>query len=244
MNEKIWGIIGGVALLLALLSPLVLGSAKKVEKLFSAAEELYERKDYTGAIEKYNEALKESNKLGANTERIDSDFATLANLKIALCYYHLVEKTRDVNYYQDALVHIKKVWYRAHVPKHQEELTYLWAEILYKIGNRDQAKSKFSWLIEKFPNSGWVPDGLYAIGNINVKQENYNEALSAFQKLIEEFSNSNWVPKGLYAIGDIHYKQQNCDEALDAFQKLIDEFPHSELKEEAETSHRRIGAIV
>ena len=234
MNERIWGIIGGVALLLALLSPLMLGSAKKVEKLFSAAEELYERKDYTGAIEKYNEALKESNKLGAKTEHIDKDFTTLANFKIALCYYHLVEQTRDVNYYQDALAHIKKVWDRVHVPKHQEELTYLWAEILYRIGNLDQAKSKFSWLIEKFPNSDWVPEGLYAIGNINVKQKNYNEALSSFQKLIDEFSNSNWGPKGLYAIGDIHYKQQNCDEALNAYQKLIDEFPHSELKEEAE----------
>ena len=38
-----------IALVLALLSPLVLGSAQKVERLFEAAEALYERSDHTKA---------------------------------------------------------------------------------------------------------------------------------------------------------------------------------------------------
>ena len=92
MNEKIWGIVGGIALLLALLSPFVLGNSKKVERLFEEAEVLYERRNYEGAIEKYSEAVKEADKLGAKTERIALDFTTLANLKIAKCYYHLAEK--------------------------------------------------------------------------------------------------------------------------------------------------------
>ena len=68
MNTRMWGIIGGVVLVLALLSPLVLGSSKKVEQLFEAAETLYERSDYKGAIPKYKEALKESKKFGAKTQ--------------------------------------------------------------------------------------------------------------------------------------------------------------------------------
>ena len=109
MNAKIWGIIGGVALVLALLSPLVLGSAQKVERLFEAAEALSERLDYEGAIVKYKEALKKSKKLGAKTERIDKDFTTLANLKIARCYYELAEDSSDVRHYQSALRHIEEV---------------------------------------------------------------------------------------------------------------------------------------
>ena len=96
MNARIWGIIGGVALVLALLSPLVLGNSKKIEQLYEAAEALYERSDYEGAIVKYKEALKESKKFGAKTEMIDKDFTTLANLKIAQCYYELAEKTSNV----------------------------------------------------------------------------------------------------------------------------------------------------
>ena len=63
MNSRIWGIIGGVALVIALLSPLVLGNSKKIEQLFEAAEALYERSDYEAAITKYKEALRESKKI-------------------------------------------------------------------------------------------------------------------------------------------------------------------------------------
>ena len=240
MNARMWGIIGGVALVLALLSPLVLGNSKKIGQLYEAAEALYERSDYHGAIVKYKEALKESKKFGANTETIDKDFNTLVNLKIAQCYYELAEKTSDIRYYQTALTHIREVVLDAQVPKHQEELTYLWAENLYKIGDLNQAKSKFSLLIEKFPNSRWVPEALYAIGDINFKQENYDVVLEVFQQLTENFPNSNWTPKALYTIGNIRYKRQNHNKALNAFQKLIDEFPHSEFKVEAE---RRISEL-
>ena len=209
MNAKIWGIIGGVALVLALLSPLVLGSSKKVEQLFEAAEALYERSDYESAIEKYKEALKESKKFGAKTERIDKDFTTLANLKIARCYYELAEDTSDVRHYQNALSHIKEVVLDAQVVRHQEELTYLWAENLYKIGNLDSAKPKFSRLIERFPNSRWVPKALYAIGDINYQQENCEEALNAFQKLVTEFPHSEFRQNAELRIAEL---TQLCDD--------------------------------
>ena len=203
MNERMWGIIGGVALLLALLSPLVLGNSKKVERLFEDAETLYERSNYEGAIEKYKKALKESNKPGAKTEHIDKDFTTLANLRIALCYYHLGEKTQDVNYYHDALAYITKIWQNAYVAKHQEELIYLWAETLYKIEDFEQAKTKFTELREQFPNSRWVAKALYTIGNINYQQQNYEEAKSTFQKLIDEFPNSEFKIEGERRIAEI-----------------------------------------
>lgn len=192
MNARIWGIIGGVALVLALLSPLVLGSSQKVERLFEAAEVLYERSDYEGATEKYKEALKESKKFGAKTEWIDEDFTTLANLKIARCYYELAAEDSDDRHYQSALRHVREVVLDTKVAKHQEELTYLWAEILYKTGDFDQAKSKFLLLIEKFPKSQWVSNALYTIAEINYQQESYDEALNTFQKLIAEFPHSEF----------------------------------------------------
>ena len=192
MNSRILGVIGGVALVLALLSPLLLGSSKKVTELFEAAETLYEHSEYEGAIAKYKEALKESKKFGAKTERIDKDFTTLVNLKIAQCYYELAEKTSDVRHYQNSLTHIREVVLNAEVAKHREVLNYLWAEVLYKIGSLDQAKSKFSWFIDRFPNSRWVPKALYTTGEINYQQENCEEALQTFQKLVTEFPHSEF----------------------------------------------------
>lgn len=208
MNSRIWGIIGGVALVLALLSPLVLGSAQKVERLFEAAEALSEHSDYEGAIEKYKEALKESKKLGAKTEWIHKDFTTLANLKIARCYYELAEDSSNVRHYQSALTHIKKVEPKAQDVKHQEELTYLWAEILYKTGDRNQAKSKFLLLIEKFPQSRWVEKALYTIGEIHYQQQNCEDALNTFQKLVTDFPHSDFKEKAEFRIAEL---TQLCD---------------------------------
>ena len=205
MNARIWGIIGGVALVLALLSPLVLGNSKKIEQLYEAAEALYERSDYEGAIVKYKEALKESKKFGAKTEMIDKDFTTLANLKIAQCYYELAEKMSGNRYYQTSLTHIREVVLDAKVAKHQEELTYLWAENLYKIGNLNQAKSKFSQMIEKFPNSRWVPKAWYTIGEINYQQKNYEESLKTFQKFTEEFPHSEFKMEAERRIAEIEH---------------------------------------
>ena len=209
MNARIWGIIGGVALVLALLSPLVLGSAQKVERLFEAAEVLYERSDYEGAIVKYKKALKESKKFGAKTERIDKDFTTVANLKIARCYYELAEDSSDIRHYQSALTHVRKVVSDAKVPKHEEELTYLWAEILHKIGNIDQAKSKFSGLVEKFPKSQWVSKALYIIAEINYQQQNYDIAGKTFQKLITEFPHSEFKVEAEQRITELKYMLDN-----------------------------------
>ena len=203
MNSRVWGIIGGVALVLALLSPLVLGNSKKIEQLFEDAEMLHERLKYKDAILKYKAALKESSKFGAKTEHIDKDFKALANLKIAQCYYELGEKTSDVRYYEDALIHVKKVVLDTQVGKHQEELNYLWAEILHKTEKLNHAKSKFSWLIEKFPSSRWVPKALYTIGVINLKQGIRDEALSTFQKLVDEFPHSEFEPEAKRRITEL-----------------------------------------
>ena len=125
----------------------------------------------------------------------------------------MLKKTQDVNYYQNALAYIERTWLNAYVAEHQEELTYLWAEILYKIRDFEQAKVKFAWLIEKFPNSLWVAKALYTTGDIHYQQQNYEEAISVFQKLIDEFPNSEFKPEaeqhlaGIERLFDVATKQ-------------------------------------
>lgn len=171
MNPRVWGIIGGVALVLALLSPLVLGSSKKVERLFEEAEKLQQRANYEEAIVKYRDALSASKKFGVNTEVIDEDFTTLANYNIARCYYELARQSRDVNYYATALGYVKAVFPNARVVKHQEALTYLWAQILYKTEQFELAEAKFREFIANFPNSRYIDDAEDAIARMNAEEE-------------------------------------------------------------------------
>ena len=100
MDTKIWGIIGGIALVLALLSPFVLGSTEKVERIFEAAEELYEQGQYEDAIAKYNKVLKEAKKVGVNIETLDVDFIACVNYKIARCLKQLDRIDEALQHYR------------------------------------------------------------------------------------------------------------------------------------------------
>ena len=175
MNSRMWGIIGGLALVLALLSPYILGSTKKVERLFEAAEMLYERNDYEGAIAKYSEALKESNKLRAKTETIDKDFATLVNFKIATSYVRRAEREGNLIHYEKALEHVKKAAQTVKLAEYEENLTYLWGHILYKTEQLEQALEKFTQLLDNFPNSHFVEKTQEIIVEINEQLQDTQE---------------------------------------------------------------------
>ena len=134
MDTKTLGIIGGVALIIALLSPLVLGSSKKVKTHYNHAVNLFENRKYEEAIKTYKKAIKASKRVGARPKLIDNDFTGLANYKIALCYEKLGEIS-DFNrrkYYPIALNHIRQSISNTNEIRHKTNLTFLWAEILYK----------------------------------------------------------------------------------------------------------------
>ena len=175
MNPRILGIIGGLALVVALLSPYILGSSKKVEQLFEAAEILYEQNDYEDAIAKYKEALKESKKLRTNTKSIDEDFTTFVNFKIAMSYVKLAEYKDNPTHYEKALEHVEKAAQTVELAEYEEKLTYLWGYVLHKTGQQEQAIEKLTQLIENFPNSLFVEKAQEMIGQINGQLQDSEE---------------------------------------------------------------------
>lgn len=223
MNPRILGIIGGLALLVALLSPFMMGSSKKVEQLFNSAEDLYGQADYEGAIAKYNEALEESTKRGVKTEVIDKDFPTLANFKIAVSYSQLAEQSGDVNHYDTAIAYIEKVAPTATIPKHQEGLTYLWGQILYRTEQFELAEPKFMQLIENFPNSLFVENAWYAIGQLNYKLQNYEDSRNAFKSVLDGFPNSDFKDDSQHLIAQSFLNESNYEQAYQEFDKIATE---------------------
>ena len=223
MNPRILGIIGGLALVVALLSPFMMGSSKKVEQLYNSAEDLYGQADYEGAIAKYHEALEESTKRGVKTEVIDKDFPTLANYKIGVCYARLAEQSGDVNHYDTAIGYIEKVAPTATIPKHQEGLTYLWGHILYRTEQFELAEPKFMQLIENFPNSLFVENAWYTIGQLNYKLQNYEDSRQAFKSVLDGFPNSDFKDDAQYFIAQSFLNESNYEQSYQEFDKIATE---------------------
>ena len=223
MNSRTWGIIGGLALVIALLSPFMMGSTKKVEQLYQSAEDLRKQADYEGAIAKYAEALEESTKRGVKTEVIDKDFTTLVHYKIAVSYSRLAEQTGDVNYYDIAIEYIEKVATTATIPKHQEGLTYLWGHILYRTEQFELAEPKFIKLIQKFPNSLFAENAWYAIGQLNFKLQNYEDSRQAFKAVLDGFPISDFKDDAQHLIAQSFLNESNYEQAYQEFDKIATE---------------------
>ena len=224
MNEKLLGVLAGVALFVFLFWPA--GSSKKVIRLYNEAERLYSQNDYEGAIRKYYQALEESAKWGVKTQVIDKDFNTLANYKIAINYSRWAEQSGRIAYYDNAIEQIEKVAPHAAVPKHQEGLTYLWGHVLYKQEKFELAESKFRTLIELFPNSVFVENAWYAIGMLNYRLEKYEAARQAYKEVLDRFPNSRFKD-------DILYRQAEIQDIIEPIIKRgvnveIPEFPSSD----------------
>ncbi len=223
MNPRILGIIGGLALIVALISPFMMGSSKKVEELYKSAEVLYGQADYEGAIDKYTEALEESKKRGVKTEVIDKDFATLANFKIAVTYSRLAEQSGDVNHYDTAIQFIETVAPNATIPKHIEGLTYLWGHILYRTEQYELAEAKFMQLIENFPNSLQVENAWYAIGQLNYKLGNFEPSRTAFSNILANFPNSDFKDDAQLLIAQSFLDENEYEQAYPEFDKFATE---------------------
>ncbi|RKU23812.1 hypothetical protein C6503_02395 [Candidatus Poribacteria bacterium] len=223
INPRIFGIIGGIVLLIGLLVPFAMGSSEKVQQLFQSAENLYVQADYEGAIATYTEALEESMKEGVDTQIIDKDFTTLAHYKIAVSYARLADQTGDISHYKTAIDHIEKVALTAIVPKHKEALTYLWGFILYRTEQFKLAELKFKQLIQNFPNSLFVENAWYSIGQANYKMQDYEDSRQAFKALLNNFISSDFRDDAQHLIAQSFFNESNYEQAYQEFDKIATE---------------------
>ena len=255
MDTKTFGIIGGVALIIALLSPLLLVRPIDVQKHYDKAEKLFESYKYEEAIKKYEKAIKVSKKPGAQSYKIDKDFPALANYKIALCYERLGEKSEfnRTKYYPKALNHILRTNAATDVYEHKMNLTFLHARILHKDKKPLEAEAKYTYFVQAYPNSPLVEEALYQIGIIysNPLNFDFDKVYKSLNKLNNLFPNTRYreeaeyrlqqIEEKLYQIGIENYRSYilnsiplNYDKAYESFNQLIDWYPTTQYREEAE----------
>ena len=200
-----------------------MGSSEKVHQLFRSAEDLYGQGDYEGAIATYTEAFEESMKEGVNTAVIDKDFATLVNYKIAVSYSRLAQQSGDWDHYKTSIDYIEKVVLTAIVPKYQEALIYLWAYNLYRMEHFKQAELKFKQVVESFPNSIFLENAWYMIGQANYKLADYDDSRQAFKAVLDAFPDSDFKDEAQQLIAQSFLNESNYEQAYQEFDKIATE---------------------
>ena len=108
---------------------------------------------------------------------------------------------------------------------------YYWmAEAAADKGDKQQARSHFLTLSDRYPESEWAPKALYARGRLYLSENKYDSSTVAFELLKDRYPQDEMTRRIGTALGESYYQQGRYEEAIKAFKNAI---PH--LDDELET---------
>ena len=250
MDTKIWGIIGGIALALALLSPFVLGSTKKVKQVFEDAEALYEQERYEGASDKYNQALKGSKKFGVRTNTIVPDFQAHIHYKIAQCAEQLGRANVALQHYREVIVNFPESQYGTYSyvgsgdiyfdRKEYEAASEEYKRALDTIDeeqHKEQIYQKYQQTLVLINGARFNPPPVDDINTPDFSDlieatalrfnERFEDAATQYQVFANAYLPLEDAIYALYWAGKCYYKARLFQQSTDAFQVFIDNYGYS-----------------
>ena len=245
MDKKIWGVIGGIALVLALLSPFVLGSSKKVERIFEDAETSYKEERYEHALEKYNKALEKSKKFGVKTDTIVPEFQAYIHYKIAQCEQQLGNSNVALQRYREVIVNFPESRYvtdsyigRGDIYFDRED--YEAASEEYKRAletiedaeRREQINQKYQIALAIInpppppppePEEIDTPDFAALTKATSLRfEKRFEKAATQYEVFANDYLPAETAVYALYWAGRCYHKAGLFQQSVDAFERLID----------------------
>lgn len=97
---------------------------------------------------------------------------------------------------------------------------YLLAYSELQQGNDEEAKDLFLAMMEKRPDSQFVPEAWIRVGEYYFDLGELENARGAYAKSME-YTDSRFYDKALYKLAWTHYRQDNFDEAITRFKELV-----------------------
>jgi TolA-binding protein len=95
-------------------------------------------------------------------------------------------------------------------------------------------------LVQGFPQSNFIDDAIYEVGNTWLILDNNNQALAFFNRVIQEHPNSSYVKSAMLKSGLIYYNTNRDEQALDMFGQVVNRYPGTPESQEALVTMRNI----
>ncbi|MFN8006058.1 MAG: transglycosylase SLT domain-containing protein [Terriglobia bacterium] len=107
---------------------------------------------------------------------------------------------------------------------------FLIAECYRKLENYSQFKAQVEKMERGFPNSHWLEEAYFSIGNFNLVKRNLEEAVFYYQKIVTQFPDGKRTKDALWRIAWQQYRQKNYQRALELFLDHLNRFRDSEYR--------------
>ncbi len=102
-----------------------------------------------------------------------------------------------------------------------QKVEYEIADCYYKLGQENEAVSRFKLLRVKYPNSKLAPDIMWWLGQYYYRSDNLNLARRYFGSLAKDFPDSQLTASAFYAIGLTFSDEHKLEQAMDNFKMAI-----------------------
>lgn len=94
-------------------------------------------------------------------------------------------------------------------------------------GNSNEKVNTLRNLTKRFPNSAYLDDAIYAIGEEYMKKGNASQAIAEFTYLNQDYPKNPYFRAALLNTGMIYYNQQNDEKAVPIFRNIVQQYPYS-----------------
>lgn len=91
----------------------------------------------------------------------------------------------------------------------------------------DAAIPAFEQFIEQFPNSSYLPNAHYWLGQLQFAQQAYDKARQHFQNVVNNYPDSNKRADCMLKLGVIASEQGKTASAKEYYQQVLNEYPDS-----------------
>lgn len=96
-----------------------------------------------------------------------------------------------------------------------------------------KAIESLEYLIKHFPNSNYVDDALFDLGNVYIKTQDFDYAINSFSRIHLDFPNSLFFTDAKLKIGLVCYMKQEDQRAIQILKELVVESVSAKVSEEA-----------
>jgi TolA-binding protein len=187
------------------------------DAVYNLGSAYFQKADYATSCEifaRFQNEFKDNPLRAQALYMLGASFLNLGKIKEALSVYNGLPKL----YPQDTAL-LQKVEYEI-------------ADCYYKLGQENEAVSRFKLLRARYPDSKLTPDIMWWLGQYYYRSNNLNFARRYFDSLAKDFPDSQLAADAFYAIGLTFSDENKFDQAADNFKMAI-KFGKADLRAQA-----------
>ena len=114
--------------------------------------------------------------------------------------------------------------------------------LILKDKRYDQAIPEFQAFLQNFPNSGYVPNAHYWLGQLLFNKQDWAGAAEQFKVIVNKYSDSGKRPEAMLKFGISEYERSNVARAKQLWQQVVTEYPDTSAGKLADKRLKNLNA--